>query len=105
MNKKCFADPSTGVCGQEEPETMIAVSELTRPPVLTPGHMSDDAQFRWRLTGPAKGAVLYLLKIFLRGHLHLFCVVWSLTFRPFLEIFAFVVDLFTSVLTLIVHNN
>ena len=94
MNKKCFADPSPGVCGQEEPETMTAVSELTRSPVLTPGHMLDDAQFRWRLMGPANGAVLYLLKFFFfRGHLHLFCMVRSLTFRPFLEIFAFVVDL------------
>ena len=64
VNKKCFADPSPGVCGQEDPETMTAVSELTRSPVLTPGHMLDDAQFRWRLMGPANGAVLYLLKFF-----------------------------------------
>ena len=88
MNKKCFADPSPGVCGQEEPETMAALSELTQSPVLTPGHRLDDAQFCWRLIGPAKGAVLYLLKFFLRGQLHLFCVVLNLTFRPFLEIFA-----------------
>lgn len=96
MNKKCSGDPSPGVSGQEQPETGAAASVLTQSPVLTPGHMLEGCSVSPGLMGPTKVAVTYLLHFFLRSQLTLFYTVRSLTFRPFLEIFAFLGALYYS---------